>query len=97
MRRPSKNARNDVRRLDAIIIGAGIAGLATAERLGGAGLRVLVLEARDRLGGRILSLPSLVPEHAIELGAEFVHGRPPQFDDYLCKHGLQLQEGSGTS
>jgi monoamine oxidase len=97
MRTTSKNRRNGVQRYDAIIIGAGIAGLAAAECLGKAGLHVLILEARDRIGGRILSLPSLTPEHAIELGAEFVHGRPPQFDEYLRSHGLKLQETAGTS
>ena len=36
-----------------MIVGAGIAGLAAAERLRGAGWDVRVLEARDRIGGRI--------------------------------------------
>ena len=62
---------------DVIVAGAGIAGLATAEHLGKADLKVLVLEARDRVGGRILTLPGLTPEHGLELGAEFVHGKPP--------------------
>ncbi|MDB6165604.1 MAG: amine oxidase [Lacunisphaera sp.] len=59
---------------DVIVIGAGIAGLAAAQRLGRRGRRVLVLEARGRAGGRILTQfpPGLrVP---VELGAEFVHG-----------------------
>ena len=38
---------------DVVVLGAGIAGLAAAERLGAAGRRVVVLEARDRIGGRI--------------------------------------------
>jgi hypothetical protein len=84
-------------RWDVLVVGAGIAGLVSAERLGRAGLKVLVLEARDRIGGRILSLPSLVPEHAIELGAEFVHGKPPAFDRYLQDHGIQLRETGGQN
>ena len=57
--------------------------MAAAERLGKAGLRVLILEARARVGGRVWSLPGGAPEAAIELGAEFVHGKPPQLDDYI--------------
>ena len=82
---------------DIIVLGAGVAGLAAAEVLGNAGLRVAVLEARDRVGGRIHSLPGLTPDHAIELGAEFVHGKPPLFDDYLRTHQLPLYETDGVS
>ena len=60
--------------MDVIVIGAGAAGLSAARELSGAGKRVVILEARGRIGGRVhtLHLPDLpVP---IELGAEFVHG-----------------------
>ena len=82
---------------DVIVAGAGMAGLAAAERLGQAGLKVLVLEARDRVGGRILTLPGLTPEHGIELGAEFVHGKPKEFDEYLAIQGLILRETDGQN
>ena len=82
---------------DIIVLGAGVAGLAAAEVLGNANLRVAVLEARDRVGGRIHTLPGLTPEHAIELGAEFVHGKPQLFDDYLQNHDLPLHETDGVS
>ncbi len=82
---------------EVIIIGAGIAGLTAAATLGKAGLRVLVLEARSRVGGRVWTLPGGVPEAAIELGAEFVHGQPPQLDDYLKKHDLKLHELGGQT
>jgi monoamine oxidase len=71
---------------DVIVAGAGIAGLAAAERLGQAGLKVLVLEARDRIGGRILTLPGLTPEHGIELGAEFVDGKPKKFANAIFRN-----------
>ncbi|MFL6246914.1 MAG: flavin monoamine oxidase family protein [Thermoanaerobaculia bacterium] len=61
-------------RFDVVIIGAGAAGLAAGRALSGAGKRVCILEARDRIGGRVstLHLPDLpLP---IELGAEFIHG-----------------------
>ncbi|MBV8519197.1 MAG: FAD-dependent oxidoreductase [Acidobacteria bacterium] len=62
-------------KFDVVVIGAGAAGLSAARVLSGAGKRVCVLEARERIGGRIysLQLPDLpVP---VELGAEFIHGR----------------------
>jgi monoamine oxidase len=60
--------------MDALIIGGGIAGLVAARHLTEAGLRVTLLEARNRLGGRIYTESS--GEFPVELGAEFVHGRP---------------------
>lgn len=63
---------------DVLIIGAGVAGLAAASKLSQGGLRVLVLEARDRIGGRVLTIHPTGFETAVELGAEFVHGRPAE-------------------
>lgn len=82
---------------DVIIIGAGVAGLAAAERLGHAGVRVLLLEARERVGGRIWSIPGATPEEVVELGAEFVHGKPAALDDYLQRHKLKLVETRGET
>ena len=61
---------------DVVVIGAGAAGLAAAAELARRGKSALVLEARDRIGGRAwtLEVPGLkVP---VELGPEFIHGRP---------------------
>jgi monoamine oxidase len=59
---------------DVVVIGAGAAGLLAASTLVAAGIEPLVLEARDRIGGRILTerVDDLVAP--VELGAEFVHG-----------------------
>lgn len=60
---------------DVVVIGAGLAGLAAARRAQDAGLRVVVLEARDRIGGRVHTVP--LPGRSgtpIDLGAAWVHG-----------------------
>jgi monoamine oxidase len=57
---------------DVIVIGAGIAGLAAACDLAHAGRRVLVLEARDRVGGRVHTLHDDRAGVPVELGGEFV-------------------------
>ncbi|MEX2282650.1 MAG: NAD(P)/FAD-dependent oxidoreductase [Gemmatimonadota bacterium] len=62
------------RMLDAIVIGAGAAGLAAAKQLKAAGLDFIVLEARDRMGGRIFTIRDPRCAVPIELGAEFMHG-----------------------
>lgn len=56
-----------------IVIGAGLAGLAAAQRLKQAGCRVTVLEARDRIGGRIHTSTQW-PELPLDLGATWIHG-----------------------
>jgi monoamine oxidase len=60
--------------LDAIVIGAGAAGLAAARDLSSAGKSVAILEARQRIGGRIFTLHETNLPLPIELGAEFIHG-----------------------
>jgi monoamine oxidase len=56
---------------DVVVVGAGFAGLAAARRIAAAGRSVLVVEARDRVGGRVLNtaLPSGQP---IEIGGQWV-------------------------
>jgi monoamine oxidase len=72
---------------DVLIIGAGAAGLAAAMRLSAGGKTVVVVEARDRIGGRILTVDADgVP---IELGAEFIHGRAPEIFDLVNRFGLR--------
>jgi len=55
-----------------IVVGAGVAGLAAARALTAAGVSVIVLEARDRIGGRTWTLD--VGEAAVDMGAAWIHG-----------------------
>ena len=65
-------------RVDVVIVGAGVAGLAAARRLTEAGVTTTLLEARDRIGGRIHTIRDERTPIPIELGAEFVHGSAPE-------------------
>jgi monoamine oxidase len=64
--------------VDVVIVGAGVAGLAAARRLTEAGATTVVLEARDRIGGRIYTVRDGRTPIPIELGAEFIHGSAPE-------------------
>jgi monoamine oxidase len=57
---------------DTIVVGAGVAGLTAARLLSGAGRSVVVLEARDRVGGRVHTLRS--DGLVTDLGASWIHG-----------------------
>ncbi|MEV0117555.1 protoporphyrinogen oxidase [Streptomyces sp. NPDC050844] len=59
-----------------VVIGGGIAGLAAAHRLLGTGARVTVLEAADRLGGKLL--PGEIAGVRVDLGAESMLARRPE-------------------
>ncbi len=63
---------------EVVVIGAGAAGLAAARTLARQSLRVILLEARDRVGGRVWSRHAHRTTTPAELGAEFIHGRAEQ-------------------
>jgi monoamine oxidase len=80
---------------DVLIVGAGASGLAAAQALIEAGLSVVTIEARDRVGGRVWTRHEQGCEVPIELGAEFVHGKPREILDVVESAHLPLQELSG--
>ncbi|HKG32297.1 MAG TPA: NAD(P)/FAD-dependent oxidoreductase [Gemmatimonadales bacterium] len=77
---------------DVIVVGGGVAGLAAAHRLVQAGRSVILLEARSRLGGRVHTILDEPTGHAVELGAEFLQGRPKPLLELINSAGLTLQE-----
>ncbi|HEX3846472.1 MAG TPA: NAD(P)/FAD-dependent oxidoreductase [Steroidobacteraceae bacterium] len=84
---------------DTLVIGAGAAGLAAGRLLAKAGRSTLLLEARDRIGGRIFTRHVIPGGGAdpipVELGAEFVHGMPAVTWSLLREGGLGTYELEG--
>lgn len=80
-----------------IVIGAGVAGLAAARHLTAAGRHVLLLEARERLGGRILTVRDALSPLPVELGAEFVHGTSPVLWNIIDSARLPTMEVMGDN
>ncbi len=97
------------KQVDYIVIGAGTAGLAAAKRLQQAGLSVCVLEARDRIGGRVYTDHRF--DTPIDFGAAWIHGIddnpvydfaqqnefPVRLADYNVDMDLFTQEGEQLS
>ncbi len=81
--------------IDVVVIGAGIAGLATARGLAETGISVELLEAAERVGGRVRTIRIPGSDLPIELGAEFVHGRPQELIALIEEAGLTLFERDG--
>src|SRR6267378_3407642 len=82
----------DRKRVDVLILGAGAAGLVAARDLSHAGLRVTVIEARPRVGGRILTLHDPRSPVPLELGAEFIHGASAETLSLAQAAGLAVVE-----
>ncbi len=83
-----------MKRKNVIVIGAGIAGLASGRALAEAGESVAILESRNRVGGRIYTLRD--SNEIFELGAEFVHGLPQELWQIIREANLRTQEVQGS-
>ena len=81
---------------DVLIIGAGAAGLAAACELADSGRQVLIIEARDRLGGRIWTRQEPGLAVPIEYGAEFIHGHASATMAVLQRAGKTAIESSDS-
>lgn len=80
---------------DIIIVGAGICGLYSARELVKKGKQVALLEARDRVGGRIHTTQPEGFSDKIETGAEFIHGNLPITIDLLKKYKIPFHQMEG--
>lgn len=78
-----------------VIIGAGAAGLMAAWELVQVNKRVVIAEARDRIGGRINTLEGNGFTMPVELGAEFIHGKLPLTKMLLEKAGVDFYKVKG--
>jgi monoamine oxidase len=81
---------------DVVIIGAGVSGLAASRSLREHGVRVSLIEARDRIGGRVFTHRDARTPASIELGAEFVHGSAPEVMAVAREAGLVVVDIPNT-
>ena len=82
------------RKAEVVVIGAGAAGLAAADELSRDGREVLVLEARERVGGRCLTRRMAGLDIPVELGAEFIHGEARATRKLLRAAGLKAVDSN---
>ncbi len=87
-------ANRNVTDFDVAIVGGGFAGATAARELGKAGLRVVLLEARDRLGGRTYTAE--FAGRPVELGGAWVHWLQPHVWAEMRRYGLGVIEDPFT-
>ena len=75
---------------DVVIIGGGFAGVTAARELTMRGRTAVLVEARDRLGGRTHTAPH--DGHDMELGGTWVHPVQPNVWAEITRYGLELEE-----
>ena len=80
---------------DVIVIGGGFAGVCAARETAHAGLKTLLIEARNRLGGR--TFYSSFGDHQVELGGTWVHWSQPHVFAEINRYGIELSEEPGTA
>jgi monoamine oxidase len=84
--------RNAGRARRVTVIGAGFSGLACAYELLSAGYDVTVLDARNRVGGRVLSFSDMVSGKTVEGGGELIGSNHPTWVSYAKQFGLTFND-----
>jgi len=85
-------SRNVMEGKTVIVVGAGFSGLAAAHELAAAGYKVTVLEARDRIGGRVSSLSNFADGKTVEAGGELIGANHAAWLNYAKQFNLELLE-----
>ena len=80
---------------DVIIVGAGFAGLIAARELSLRGRKVLIVEARDRIGGRTFT--ARLDNRNFEIGGTWIHWSQPHVWTEVTRYGLTLTESAGAT
>src|SRR6516164_4283951 len=75
-----------------VVIGAGFSGVSAAYELKSAGYEVTVIEARDRIGGRVHTLERFVKDKTVETGGEMVGANHPTWAAYAKALGITFRE-----
>ncbi len=76
---------------DCVVVGGGLSGLAAARTLRAAGKRVVILEGRDRAGGRVQNVPTRSGRYEIDGGAEFIGPTQDRIQALADEYGVQTQ------
>ena len=92
---PSMQIKKSQEAFDVIIIGAGACGLMAARELSKKKKKVLIIEARERAGGRIWTLPSKEFGEPVDAGAEFIHGHAKATKSLLKEAKLSFEPVRG--
>src|SRR5437868_7260224 len=85
-----------MKKYDVIIVGAGAAGLYAAKLLAKANKNICILEARDRIGGRVNTLNKPGFSFPVEAGAEFIHGKLPLTLKLLKEAEIKYHQTKGV-
>jgi monoamine oxidase len=80
---------------DVIIVGAGFAGLIAARELSLRGRKVLIVEAKDRIGGRTFT--AQIDNRNYEIGGTWIHWSQPHVWTEVTRYGLSLTETKGAT
>jgi monoamine oxidase len=88
-----KNSINN-KEYDVIIVGAGFAGLTAARELSRRGRSVLIIEAKDRIGGRTFT--AQVDNQQYEIGGTWIHWSQPHIWTEMTRYGFSLIESEGA-
>lgn len=82
---------------DVLVVGAGFSGITVARELSRRGYQVVVLEGRDRIGGRTWYKDEGLPGRSLEMGGTWVHWFQPHVFAEITRYGLELVESIGVA